>query len=102
MMPLLGELVAAFQAQHPTTTVILEAGNSYQGLEQVLDGNADLAALSVAVADEVWSAPIALGTIALVVHPDSTLTNLTLVQVHDLFAGRVWRWEAARLAIVLV
>ncbi len=93
MMPLLGELVAAFQAHHPSTAVILEPGNSYQGLEQVLDGNADLAALSVAATDEVWSAPIALGTIALVVHPGNTVTDLTLAQVHDLFAGRVWRWE---------
>ena len=93
MMPLLGELVMAFQADHPSITVILEPGNSYQGMEQVLDGNADLAALSVAVTDEFWSAPVALGTIALVVHPDNTVTNLTLAQVHDLFSGRVWRWE---------
>lgn len=93
MMPLLGELVAAFRAHHPSITVLLEPGNSYQGLERVLAGNADLAALSVAVTDEMWSAPIALGTIALVVHPDNMVTNLTLAQVHDLFAGRVWRWE---------
>ena len=59
----------------------------------MLDGEADLGATSVAVTENVWAAPVALDAIALVVHPDNPLENLTLAQVHDVFGGQVWRWR---------
>jgi phosphate transport system substrate-binding protein len=58
----------------------------------VLGGGADLGASTVAVADEVWAAPIALDAVAIIVHPDNPLRSLALAQVRDVFGGRVWRW----------
>ena len=99
MMPLLSALIDAFQAQHVSVTMILEPGNAYQGVQQVLDRTADLGALSVVPPDEVWSAPIALNAIGIIVHPDNPLQNMTLAQVHDVFDGRVWHWQDLGLAL---
>ena len=43
--------------------------------------------------DDVWTVPIALDAIAIIVHRDNPLESLTLAQVRDIFGGRAWRWE---------
>jgi phosphate transport system substrate-binding protein len=93
MVPLLTRLARAFEARSPWATIVIERANSYQSLRQTLEGTAALGACTVAVADEVWAAPIALDAVAIVVHPDNPLGNLTLAQVRDVFGGRVWRWQ---------
>jgi phosphate transport system substrate-binding protein len=91
--PLLTALVEAFQRQYPTFTIVLKRGNAYQGLQQVLDGEAELGAVSVPVPDNMWSAPIALDGVALVVHPSNPVENLTLTQVRGIFGGQTWHWS---------
>jgi phosphate transport system substrate-binding protein len=91
--PLLAALVEAFQRQYPTLTIALKRGNAYQGLQQVLDGEAELGAVPVPVSDDMWSAPIALDGVALVVHPSNSVETLTLAQVHDIFGGQTWHWS---------
>jgi len=93
MVPLVTALAEAFQEQHAAATVVIQPGNSYQGLRQLVSGAVDLGAVSVALSDGVWAAPIALNGIALVVHPDTPLDNLTLAQVHSVFGGQTWRWS---------
>jgi phosphate transport system substrate-binding protein len=93
MLPLLTRLARAFEASNPWATVVIERANSYQALRQALEGAADLGACTVAVSDEVWVAPLALDAVAVIVHPDNPLRNLTLAQVRDIFGGRVWRWQ---------
>ena len=93
MEPLLAVLAGEFQRQYPTLTVVLSRGNAYQGLQQVLHGEAELGAVPVFVPDDMWAAPIALDGIALVVHPSNPLQNLTLAQVRDIFGGQTWRWS---------
>jgi phosphate transport system substrate-binding protein len=91
--PLLTALVESFQRQYPTLTIVLRRGNAYQGLQQVLDGEAELGAVPVPVPGDMWSAPIALDGVALVVHPSNSVENLTLAQVHDIFGGQTWHWS---------
>jgi phosphate transport system substrate-binding protein len=107
MLPLLGQLAEAFQAQHPEATVILLPGNSYQGVAQVLSYSAELGASSVPLSDGVWTAPVAMAGIALIVHPANPVEDLTLAQVQDILSGAVWRWldlgiEAPENEIVVV
>jgi phosphate transport system substrate-binding protein len=92
-LPLLTRLARAFEARNPWAPVVIEGTNSYQALRQVWSGAADLGASAIAVADDVWTAPIALDAIAIIVHRDNPLENLTLAQVRDIFGGRAWRWE---------
>ena len=98
MAPALSALSDAYQVQHPAVTVIIEPSNTYQGMARVLAGEADLALSSLTPSGDVWSAPLALGGIAIVVHPENSLESLTLTQVHDVFGGQTWRWEDLGIA----
>lgn len=93
MNPLLTLLADRFHERYPSITVIVEASNSAQGMEQVVDGTAELGALSVPPRNTVWVAPIAVGGIAIIVHPDNPVQDLTLMQVREVFAGRIWHWS---------
>jgi phosphate transport system substrate-binding protein len=93
MMPTLALLAEHFQVQHPSITVVLEPGNAFLGVEQVVNGSAALGVVAIAPPDELWVAPIAVGAIAIVVHPENSLQDLTLVQVREVFGGRTWRWS---------
>jgi phosphate transport system substrate-binding protein len=92
-LPLLTRLARAFEAREPWATVVIEEVNSYYALRQVQAGAVDLGACAIAVDDRVWTAPLALDAVAIVVHGDNPLENLTLAQVRDVFGGRAWRWE---------
>ena len=106
MTPLLALLAERFEAGHPSITVIIDSGNSAQGMAEVADGSAALGALSVpapqgawAAPESAWAAPIAVDGIAIVVHPDNPLENLTLMQLYDIFYGRVWHWSELRIKV---
>ena len=114
MAPLLTSLADRFQTHHPSTTVIIRVGNSVLGMEQVVNGTAELGAISLFPPDadrmspaEIWAVPIAVDGIAIVVHSDNPVQNLTLAQVQDILSGRLWRWsdlgvEAAEDEITVV
>jgi phosphate transport system substrate-binding protein len=91
-LPLLNRLARAFEAREPWATVVITEGNSYHVLRQVVAGTADLGACAVTAEDEVWTAPIALDQVAIIVHRDNPLEDLTLAQVRDIFGGRAWQW----------
>ncbi len=93
MVPLLQELSAALQLEHAHIQIHVEGINSAVGLEQVRQGAADLGALTVDPPADLWAAPIALDAIALIVHPDNPLTDVTLAQLGAVFSGRVWQWS---------
>jgi phosphate transport system substrate-binding protein len=97
-VPLLTRLARAFEARDPLVAIVIQEGNSYQAVRHTLDGVVDLGASAVAVEGEGWTAPVALDAVAIIVHRDSPLQNLTLAQVRDIFGGRVWRWEDVGVA----
>jgi phosphate transport system substrate-binding protein len=95
MTPLLTELAAAYQAHFPQVSIAVEGGGSRLGLTQVREGQVALGASSWLPAEDektVWSAPVAVDGIAVIVHPDNPVTGLTLAQLRELFSGRVWDW----------
>ncbi len=91
-MPLLADLAQAFQERMPSVTVALETSNSYGGVRRVLDGAVELGAVSVGVSGDLWAAPVALGGIAVIVHPDNPVEDVTLAQLYGIFGGQVWQW----------
>jgi phosphate transport system substrate-binding protein len=93
MAPLLRDLAAAFEAQHAGTTVIVEEGNTYQGVVRVAATEVDLGACALMPQGELWSAPLALDAIAIIVHPDNPVQDLTLVQLRELLSGRAATWH---------
>jgi len=95
MTPLLTELVEAYQVHFPQVSIAVEGGGSRLGLTQARGGNVALGASSWLPSEDeatLWAAPIALDGIAVIVHPDNPVTGLTLTQLLEVFAGRLWDW----------
>ncbi|MBN1641876.1 MAG: substrate-binding domain-containing protein [Anaerolineae bacterium] len=90
--PLLASLIAAYEAHTPGATVIVEPGNAYHSLRQVVAGATDLGVVSLRVGQDLWTAPLALDAVAIVVHPDNPLTALSSAQLRDILSGRIWQW----------
>jgi len=95
MTPLLNAWVEAYHARFPQVSIAVEGGGSRLGLSRVKDGQVALGASSWLPAVEgarVWSTPVAVDGIAVVVHPDNPVTALTLAQLRQVFSGRLWDW----------
>jgi phosphate transport system substrate-binding protein len=76
-------------------SVAVEEGSSRLGLMRLKEGETTLGAnswLPVEDAAAVWSAPVAVDGIAVVVHTDNPVAALTLAQLREVFSGRLWDW----------
>ncbi len=93
MTPLLAALIAAFYLRHTDVEIAFQAVNSTFGLDQVRQGTAALGAVAAAPPENMWAAPIALDAVAVIVHPDNPLRNLTAAQIELIFSGQKWRWH---------
>ncbi len=97
MAPLVRELAQSFHDLDPTTTLEVSGLGSQYGLDSLRSGNVDLAFVS-------WLPPslepgwrttaIARDGIAVIVHPSNPVQALGLLQLRDLFGGRVHEWAA--------
>ncbi len=101
MQPLLEDLAEAYTRHHKYVTIKVEGGGSRLGMELAREGRVDLAASSQtphaegrSIATPLhWSTPIALDGIAIIVHPDNGVEGLTMLQVRDIFSGRILSWK---------
>ena len=101
MSPLLAELAAAFHGQSPTVSVEVTGLGTRFGLESLRAGEAEMAMaswlspdLSRQSPDHPWRATaIARDGIAVIVHPENQIAGLGLLQLRDLFSGRIEMWE---------
>ena len=98
MRPLLLELTAAYSERNPHLHFVLRGGGSRLGEERLVTGGADIAASTDFYPDaelpaDLVRVPIGVDGIALIVHGDNPLDELTLVQIRDIFHGRALFWE---------
>lgn len=97
MAPLLGDLAAAYRAQHPHVTFDIQGGGSQLGQTLVEGKQVDLGLVSwpvEAVADDIHQVVIARGAVAIVLHPNNHIAGLSLDEVRDIFSGRLLDWRA--------
>ena len=106
MRPLLIELTDQFSRQHPSVLFDLRGGGSQLGEAQAADGLVTLAASTLqpeqevvtpdasVVADPLRRTLIGLDGLAIILHPSTRVDNLTLLQLTDIFSGRVLNWRA--------
>lgn len=97
VQPLAEKLAAAFTEENPDVEIIVQGGGSSQGFKEVVDGISDIGALSRELkteeAEQVVEHVIARDGIAIVVHPSTTVSNLTKEQVRNIFAGSITNWS---------
>jgi phosphate transport system substrate-binding protein len=95
MAPLVTELAQDFHERNPTTTLEVSGLGSQFGLDSLRRGTVDLAFVSwlPATLEPTWrTTAIARDGIAIVVHPSNPVQALGLLQLRDLFSGRVHEW----------
>lgn len=90
------ELAGRYAELHPDVTVSAQAVGSAAGREAVLSGAADIATLDAAAASPMPTGlvgtVVAWDAIAVIVHPENPVIELTVQQARDLFSGRIKNW----------
>ncbi|MCC3473911.1 MULTISPECIES: phosphate ABC transporter substrate-binding protein [unclassified Microcoleus] len=88
-----------FQAKFPSTTVDAKANGSAKGIQDLVAGTADIAAISTPLKAEDQAkglavVPVALDRIAIVVGTNNPFQGgLTAAQVQDIFKGNAQDWS---------
>ena len=98
MQPLVEELAQAYAERHKQVTIAVKGRGSLAGIELVRQGEVDIGMASWKEPEDtsLWSTPIALDGIAIVVHPQNRVEGLTMLQLKDVFFGRIWDWRDVR------
>lgn len=106
MEPVLRALTEEYSRQHPNVVFDLREGGSTLGEEAVRAGRYPIAASTLFPPDpeagrpappgdeRLVRTPIGLNGLAIIVHPSNPISELSLVQLRDLFSGRVIDWQA--------
>lgn len=93
----------AFMAKHPGMTVAITGGGSGTGIAALIAGSGDLAASSrqMTPKEQAQAGPAgvrelkaALDGLAVVVHPNNPVRQLTMQQLADVFTGAIQNWHA--------
>ncbi len=98
VQPLSEELAAAFMDANTGITVEVQGGGSGQGIKAIQEKIADFGALSRNVKDEEKASVteefvIAKDGVAVVVNPASTVENLTIEQIKQIYTGEITNWK---------
>ncbi len=93
-----------YQSDHPDVRISVTGGGSGTGIAALVNGTVDIANASRQIkAEEVDQAKsngveptefvIARDAIAVIVHPDNPVTELTLQQISDIYSGKINNWS---------
>ncbi len=95
--PFAQTLAKQFMAQHPDVRIAVQGGGSAVGIQSALRGTAQIGMADlVTLPDEARNLTVTVAArdgIAVIVHPGNTVSNLTMVQLRDVFNGRVTNWK---------
>jgi phosphate transport system substrate-binding protein len=105
MRPLVERWAEAYMRSHPGVAVYAEGGGTGVGMDELIEGQADLAAASRAMSpDEVQRLVAARGflgigvlagkdALSVYVHPDNPVTGLAMEDLRAIFTGRSRNWS---------
>ena len=104
MVNLAQKWAEVYMKNNPNVSIQVTGGGSGTGVASLLNGTTDLANSSrelkeseYATAKQKGVTPIvyevALDGIALIVHPENKIDNLTIKQVSDIFSGKITNWK---------
>lgn len=92
-------LSEGFTEQNPDIAVIPQFSGSSQGIRDAAEGKADIGISSRELyAGEKASldaVTVAVDGIAVIVHPDNPITDLTFQQLSDIYTGNIRNWKEA-------
>lgn len=97
IQPILEEAAPLFEAKHPGLKVVIEGGGSSAGIKAGREGGDNIGMTSRALKEEekdLTATKIADDGIAIIVHKENPLTNITKEQVIKLYTGEATDWSA--------
>jgi phosphate transport system substrate-binding protein len=94
-----------YRELHPDIAIAVTGGGSGTGIAALINGTVDIANASRQMKeDEIAAAEangfdpveftVAIDAIAIVVHPDNPVSQLTIDQLAEIFTGRITNWRA--------
>ena len=98
MEKVIGALSESFMANNADTTVTYNPTGSGAGITAVQEGTCDIGLSSRALKDEEKSAGLketvlAYDGIAIIVHPDNPVSDLSVEQIAKLYTGEITNWK---------
>lgn len=100
MEKVVGALGEAFEANNPGITFTYNPTGSGSGIKAVQEGRCDIGLSSRSLkdaekADGLTETILAYDGIAVIVHPENPVSELTLGQISDIFTGKITNWSEA-------
>ena len=98
MEKVIGALSESFMANNADATVTYNPTGSGSGITAVQEGTCDIGLSSRALKDEEKAAGLketvlAYDGIAIIVHPDNPVSDLTIEQIAQLYTGEITNWK---------
>ena len=98
MEKVIGALGESFMAANAGTTVGYNPTGSGAGITAVSEGRCDIGLSSRALKDDekasgLKETVLAYDGIAIIVHPDNPVSDLTLEQIADIYTGKITNWK---------
>jgi phosphate transport system substrate-binding protein len=96
VMPFTEKLAEYFMLDNPDYVIDVQGGGSTAGVQACLNRTVDIGMSSRHLKDDEKSLTditICNDGIAIVVHPENIVSNLTLEQIRDIFNGRIKNWK---------
>jgi len=104
MVNLGAALAEEYMDDNPDADLVVQGGGSGTGIAAVLNHNADIAQASRAMSDEEWEKAeeedldlheitVAYDALAVVVHPDNPVDELTLEEIGAIYRGDIKNWK---------
>jgi phosphate transport system substrate-binding protein len=95
--PFIEHLAEVYQKEHAGAIINVQSLGSTAGIQAAINKVSEIGMSSRELkpeeAEQLDELVIARDALAVVVHPSNPLTNLTLAQVQDIFAGRITNWD---------
>ncbi len=104
VLPISQSAAEEWMNEHPNDTINVSGGGSGDGIQAIIDGDADIGNASRPIKDEeiqtaedkgrnIVEHKIAADALSVVVHPNNNVSDLTIEQVRDIFAGEIKNWK---------
>jgi phosphate transport system substrate-binding protein len=96
VQPFAEVLAEEYMRLHPDVTIDIQGGGSSAGIMAARSATADIGMSSRGLKTEetgLWYVEIARDGLAVIVHPDNPVINLTLDQVRDIYSAAVTDWS---------
>ena len=94
--PFAEALAEEYMSHHGTEKIFVQGGGSSAGIQAVRTGSAEIGMSSRSLMDsekDLIAVPIIYDAIAVIVHRDNPLNDLTLDQIRRIFSAEITRWN---------